>query len=356
MDTEPEDAEDIKETTEEAREVREEREIKEKEKEKEGTDNTEDNKEKGDVGDVENRMKETEPEKRRIDQELPEILILGPGGAKMIMGLGFLFPLEKNKIFSEVKTFVGVSAGALVALLMVCGYTITEIITFACEVNIFEDIRKFNLANVRDNMGVVSPDIVREKLSNLIVNKIGYIPTLQELFMFSNKEFVSIAYNLNTCKVEQFSYLTQPTASCVEAVLLSINIPGLFCKITYGGHFYVDGALGNPYPVNLYDDGKKIILGIYIDGRRPQEGDLGHINYFHRSIQAPMDQLRDFIINKSSEKCYHVCLKTDILDTTGVSLCSEDKSNMLIYGIKEANKFVDRYFPSKKKKKVKFQS
>ena len=33
----------------------------------------------------------------------------------------------------------------------------------------------------------------------------------------------------------------------------------------YRDHVYIDGAFGNPYPIDQFDDGKRNILGLYID-------------------------------------------------------------------------------------------
>jgi len=52
----------------------------------------------------------------------PDIVILGPGGIKGFLELGVLYALQNNNLLENVHTYVGVSVGSIISLLLVCGF------------------------------------------------------------------------------------------------------------------------------------------------------------------------------------------------------------------------------------------
>src|SRR5665648_189955 len=76
----------------------------------------------------------------------PDIIVLGSGGVKGFLHLGALCALKEYHMLDHVKTYVGVSVGAIVALLCVIGYNISEIIVFANETSLFNDFSTINFS------------------------------------------------------------------------------------------------------------------------------------------------------------------------------------------------------------------
>src|SRR5665647_3755375 len=76
----------------------------------------------------------------------PDVMVLGPGGARGFLLLGCLKRLFEEKGFMKrTKTWVGVSVGSAICLLLVAGYTIDEIIELCIDVNLIDDILCINL-------------------------------------------------------------------------------------------------------------------------------------------------------------------------------------------------------------------
>lgn len=274
----------------------------------------------------------------------PEILVLGPGGVKGFLELGALYALSNGNLLTEVTTYVGVSVGAIISLLMVCGYDATEIIVEASDANIFEDLSSVNLRDVRNGLGLVSSEPIRRKLVRNVTSKFGSVPTLEQLYHFTGLKLVCVTVNLDKEEPEYMSYETEPSISCVEAVMLSMNIPVIFYKLKYKGCVYVDGALGNPYPIDQYDDGETNILGIYIQSTRrtsSEPSDSSVTMYFNKLVHLSMTQLRDRILAGCSDKCKSLCLNSNIIDTTGVSIDADLKADMILCGIQKAQEFID---------------
>lgn len=273
----------------------------------------------------------------------PEILVLGPGGIKKFLELGALHILESKGVFEDVTTFVGVSVGAIISLLIVSGYSIAEIIAEAADADIFYDLSSVSIKDTKEKLGLVSSAPIKRKLVKNVIEKFGYVPTLDQLFRSTGLKLVCVTANLDKEIPEYMSYETEPDISSVDAVMYSMNIPIFFYKLKYKGCVYVDGALGNPYPVDQYDDGNTNILGIYIESTcrtNREPSDSTTTMYFHKIIHFTMSQLRTRIINACSDKCKHLCLHSSIVDSTGLTIDAHLKADMILAGYERGTEFL----------------
>jgi predicted acylesterase/phospholipase RssA len=274
----------------------------------------------------------------------PQVVVLGPGGIKGFLELGALCACEDKHFLPLVDTYVGVSVGAMISLLKVVGYTMKEIIAIAADTDILQDMTNISMRSSWDNMGILSNEPIRQKLTTLVGNKsAGQIPTLAELYQRTGLSLISVTLNYDDDRVEYMGPTTNPTISCVTAVMLSMNIPFVLHRILYEGKIYVDGALGNPYPVDLFDDGTTDILGFYIKTRQnnsPGSGNMSIWSYMSKTFSAAMDHHRERIIRYASPNCRHICLFTEVNDTIGITVTPEDKAKMIIDGYRAGLTFI----------------
>jgi len=281
----------------------------------------------------------------------PEVLVLGPGGVKGFLELGALILLESEGYLKNITTYVGVSIGAIISLLLVTGYTVTEIISDAIETNLFQDLSSINFEDIKENTGLLSNRPIKEKLITRLEDKFGFVPNLEQLYMVTGLEFMCVTMNLSKDRAEYISRHTDPSMNSVDAVLLSSNIPLLFYKLKYKGSVYIDGAFGNPYPVDQYDDGSRDILGIYITSGNPERKvpeDFHIAMYLYKIIDSSMIQIRDRIIQSSSTRCKHLRLYSPTVDATGLTVDMKVKSQMVLHGYYAAKKFIeDIKYPNK---------
>ncbi|AYV86281.1 MAG: patatin-like phospholipase [Solumvirus sp.] len=266
----------------------------------------------------------------------PKVLILGAGGIKGFFELGALFYLEQIKHIKNVNTFIGISIGAVISLLMVCGCEIKEIITHAVDTEIFQDFKNIDMITILNNTGITSNEKIKKKISQIVHSKFGFVPTLSQLYQMTGKTLISVTNNLTLRKAEYFSYLTEPNMSCVDSVMYSINIPGVFHKLCYRDNIYVDGALIDPYPLAIVDDGKTDILGIYIEEVEGVNLKTSSLSYLSQALLSPIRELREKSIASASKRCKHIKLKSSVLDTTGFTISAEEKGRMLANGHNEA--------------------
>lgn len=266
------------------------------------------------------------------------ILVLGPGGIKGYIELGAVFGLERNGVLNDVKIFIGVSVGAIISLFINIGISTRDILYLAIDdVKIIDLDKDFNfielVKNMNTNLGIFSLSHIKEILIKTVVGKLGYIPTMKELHLLTEKELNIVVFNLSECKTEYISYINYPDLSCVDAVLLSINIPIIFWRMTLNNSVYIDGAFGDPYPVLLYDNGENNILGICVRTNTDDKSYKSPLLYLHDVIHCLFNLITTRNMRESSDKCVHIELDNNILDTIGTSLTIDDKAKMFLAGL-----------------------
>jgi predicted acylesterase/phospholipase RssA len=275
----------------------------------------------------------------------PHVLVLGPGGVKGFLELGALILLEVEGFLKNVTTYAGVSVGSIIALLLVAGYTVTEIISDAVDTNLFQDLSSINLENIKANAGLISNRGIKERLTLRLEEKFGFLPNLEQLYLVTGLEFMCVTMNLSKCRAEYLSRHTYPTMGSVDAVMLSMNIPLIFYKLKYRGSIYIDGAFANSYPVDQYDDGTRNILGIYITTEnedRTIPEDFPIPMYLYKIIDCSMVENRERIIRASSNRCRHLRLYSPTIDTLGLTMDIKTKSQLVLQGYNMAKEFLEQ--------------
>lgn len=272
----------------------------------------------------------------------PDVLVVGPGGVKGLVHLGALFYMEQADILSAVHTYCGVSVGAIITLMLSIGCSVNEIIAAAVSDNFFSDVGSFRLEAAMDKKGLLSIEPLRKKISSIVAAKYnGNIPTLAELYTATGKTYEAVAVNLTTAKVEYLSWLTHPGMPCVTAAILSASLPGVFQVTTYNECCYSDGGIGDPYPINRYDNSRNRILGMYIESVvDPVSLHSPWSSYIARLVNIPLRELRRKNIADSTKNCKHLCLTTVYTGTVGVHISPQERAALIVEGYQHGRAFV----------------
>lgn len=268
----------------------------------------------------------------------PDVFVLGPGGAKGYLELGLLLKFEEENYLSEASEWTGCSIGSAVALMCIAGYTAMEMIDQSFSLNIVNNIKDINsLDKLSESPGLLTINSTEKFLKEKMVDKFGYVPTLKQLYLATGILFNVVVYNLDKERPEYMNKDTEPDLCCVKAVLMSMSIPGIVIPRVHRGSIYVDGAIGDPYPILYHDDGNKKILGVYIENSPSNKTiESNPILYLYRCAQASMKVIRQKSVEYSSENCKHISLRSPFLDATGLSLNFTDKRIMINEGYKSA--------------------
>lgn len=275
-----------------------------------------------------NRRKKEEQTKERFDA-----LCLSGGGIKGICTLGALEYFSRFVDLCSIKKYVGTSIGAIICLLLVCGYSPSEIFDkVMCGENLYKPLPRLAFFV---NFGLNDTSPLEEKLVELVSEKMGSVPSLLELYNVTGKEFVSVAANISKMRVEYISYISDPCMSCVEAVLLSCNAPGIFKKRVYNGMVYGDGGIFDNYPADYFKDEETKILGIDIGNTDFSQEVRGFSDYMHRLMSFAA-------VQNSAAKCLpekSLNIRLDIKEAAfNLSPPAERKVELFGIGHSEASK------------------
>lgn len=281
---------------------------------------------------------------------MPRTLVIGPGGVKGYLALGFLCPLEDRNFLEKVDTFAGVSVGAIISLLLVVGYKVREIIGISEKLELFKDVSNFSFPYIMENQGLLSNQPIRQVLINYVMKKMGNVPTLHELYLKKGKSLITVALNATDEKEEIITPFNSKDILCVDAVMYSMNIPFFFYKLMCNNKIYVDGALANPYPVDFFDDGIHNVLGIFMCNtdkdekkiiRKIVDKPIGFIEYSSKILNSLLLQRRNSVLSRTSKMCRHVLLSYKNHDIISVVCGDKEKVEMLVEGYNKGREFLD---------------
>jgi predicted acylesterase/phospholipase RssA len=233
-----------------------------------------------------------------------------------------------------VDTYCGVSIGAIISLLIIAGYEIREIVGEATYLDIFSDFGPFNFQYVSENKGIISNEPLKKRLTHLILNKFGNVPTLNSLYMKTGKSFVITTLNINDEQCVMMDPFTYPDMSCIDAAMFSLNIPFIY-QLIYQGKTYIDGSLANPYPVNYFDNNNTNILGISM---KILYSNHDTKSYSSRIIYLILNQRRNHMMSLTSDKCRHICM--DAINSNNRT--THEKAQLLVDGYNDGKIFLEQ--------------
>lgn len=297
----------------------------------------------------------------------PDVLVLGPGGMKGFYHLGALSFLHEKHYLDRITTIIGVSIGAGIGLLMCLGYSIYEIIIFGLKNDLFQDVPKVetlseifkkegvvgllvhmlskidSITEMLGRQGVITNRLFQDQLIRMAKLKFGFVPSLLQLYNLSGIHFITVTSNWNKKEPVYIDYKTFPEMNCVDAVLLSVNIPGLMARIEYDGNTYVDGAFTDPYPVWVMDEEPHHVLGLAIvsdASANPTTNISDTLHYVYQSFTLSMHQMRKLMRAYSSDRVTHLWLHhAKLVDAIGLYLTPSDKLAMIDSGMKQAREW-----------------
>ncbi len=171
-------------------------------------------------------------------------------GAYGISYIGVVKYCQENGIHPI--ELAGTSMGAIISSYWSAGLTWQEMAKAIKNINNwwFWAVEPWEISEILDNGGLADHTIVINELLK------PYLPDAWDKFKIP----LSIATtNLTTKSMEVFSK-TNPTLSPVEAVYSSMAVPLAFRGLRKNGGLYFDGGIVSQSPVELLQEGKKVIV------------------------------------------------------------------------------------------------
>lgn len=200
----------------------------------------------------------------------PKRIVFTGGGLRTLGHFGALQALHEKGLLAHVKEFIGVSAGALVGLGCMLGYTVQEMkqVVLEFDFTLLQNAHPELVFEFFSQYGIDSGEVLEKFVRSLLRVK-GYSIDLtfaQWATEHSEKPRLRCyASDLNACKPKEFSAEKTPECTFVHALRASMCLPLYFTPVKdlETGHLLVDGGVIHNFPMNLLTESEKeTALGI----------------------------------------------------------------------------------------------
>ncbi|AKI80180.1 putative patatin-like phospholipase [Acanthamoeba polyphaga mimivirus] len=294
-----------------------------------------------------------------IDQYKPSIeqmvkkpkyvnLVLSGGSIRGISHIGVIKKLIDEELLdlSKMKAVAGVSAGAMLGLLIVLGFTIGEIWDFVLNL----DTKKIvdpDFMLILEKCGVERGRIIYDLIEDILTSKTDtkHI-NFKQLYEKTGIHFTVVGSCLTTKDVIYYDHINTPTFKVSVAVRISIGMPGFFTPIDIGGKKYIDGAVLNNYPMNLFTKELDKTIGILICNEHNT-----NYKYFEEYFMAIINL---FMYNYFEKTCHQYTDNTIYVKKApenvfifNFDLDNNTKTKLFEYGIEAAEEFIKNKFDNK---------
>jgi NTE family protein len=274
-------------------------------------------------------------------------LVFEGGGVKGIAFCGAIRVLEEKKMLSNVKNYIGSSAGAIMALMLSIGLTSIEIedILKTMDYDKFLDLRWGVLNKLYyfiSKYGIHKGEYLLKFVGQLLEKQTGNKNiTFQELHHKYGNNLVITGTNIDAGIVEYFSHTSYPNMPVKIAIRISMSIPFLFEAVRYDGNLYVDGGILNNYPFNYFTDYENTIGFKLVGSDEKRDSIIKHYNNEIANIKDFSINLIDSLLNQI-ERLYindeywkrTITINTLGVNTTDVNLTDEQKNLLILEGYK----------------------
>lgn len=197
------------------------------------------------------------------------VLILSGGGPRGVIQLGVLDYMHRIKHLKKYRTIVGTDIGAILAVLLASRYSPREIYESLFTESVLYNIRpNMSLASLsKGHIYNISTFI--NPIEELIVKKLGAVPTLQQLHDSGYTLYLATA-NLTTSELEYLSYENYPNLRATDALKLACSTPFLFDRAHFQGSQYCNATISDNvsvlFPRRYEPDDIESILCVDVSG------------------------------------------------------------------------------------------
>lgn len=265
-------------------------------------------------------------------------IIFTSGGTKGICYIGVIKLLEEYKLLKDINTYCGVSIGSIFALLLLLDYSYTELENLLIDNNLMNliNITNENIMNLLDNYGLDDSKLIINVIKDCVFKKtnINTDITFIDLYNIKKKKLIIIGTCLNTHSYEQFDYINTPYMSIFTAINISICIPILFNPIKYNNKLYIDGAITNRMPIDIFLNELEDTIIFNITCNKTTTNIDNFIDYLYNIILCKLTQ------NYNSYRKYflNLFINCNILE---FNMNLKEKKEIINYSYNETKKYIE---------------
>ena len=228
-------------------------------------------------------------------------MIICGGGINGIAIVGALYNFILNYDISRINTFMGISVGALIAMLLTVGYDKDEIMNLFLDIEM-KDFSDFKISRLLQEYGLDNGENIKKLLKAILLYK-DFSPdlTFKELYDKTGKELIIVGTNISKGISIFYNPENYGDTKIVDAVRISSSFPGVYTPVVHNNHHLIDGAVLEPYPINYFDNEEEVI-GILIKNNVPHSETTKE--YKIDSLQSYYMSIINVLLDAYLEKCF----------------------------------------------------
>lgn len=226
-------------------------------------------------------------------------MVIAGGAMRSLASIGCIRYLEEENLLKSIKHFAGTSAGSVISLFLVLGYTANEMFDFIITNFKRNDVSSVSIEDIFkivDNFGLNLGANVAAFIGTMLYHKLKVKDiTFLELAKNTGKNFVVCVANLTKHKEEYWCVDTTPSMSVVKAIRASCSLPILFTPVKHNGDLYIDGGIYNNFPIDYFYGSKgkqdsvseiRDIIGINVVSKPPSDSQdfLGYLSMIFHTV------------------------------------------------------------------------
>lgn len=222
----------------------------------------------------------------------PKRLIFGGAGTRLLCYIGALKALAKHHThIHQIKEFVGVSAGSIIALLHSLHLSLNDIETTILNYN-FRDMFHSDpfspevILEASESWGLDDGTEFKREVSKFLETH-GFSSrlTFEQLYRLTKINLRILACDIEDAKYYELSHTKTPKVQIVDAVYASCAIPLYFHPARINNKLLVDGGLVHSFPLTYFTH-KEIheSIGIQMVSKVSKTNPQDSLEYFWRIV------------------------------------------------------------------------
>jgi NTE family protein len=272
----------------------------------------------------------------------PSLLLFSSGSVLTISYIGALSVLDISGYLSDVRTYAGVSGGAMIATCLAIGYTIAELRTLIMRMDFshIQDINEDSPLLFLSDYGFDSGERARKFIGALLRVK-GYSEKTRFMDLSGSANLVVWATEIETCTLRRFSLETTPEYTIAGALYASMCIPLLFtpCRAEDTGHLLVDGGVLNHYPIAyLSPDERDAALGFYTRSNLQYQSPTDIVDYLKAFISIILRSKNDD--TPDIFRAQTILIEASPCSPISFMMSEDEKNTLLEAGIAAARTYI----------------
>lgn len=282
----------------------------------------------------------------------PRRIVLSGGGIRAVAHVGALKALYEMKYLSQIREWVGVSAGALICFLFSIGYTFHQV-ELMCSTMDFGILRSFepeDALDFFDSFGLDSGENLEKLLKSLLrVKGHSHEMTFEQASKKGLPHLRVYATNLRNCGLVEFSLKKTPNTPLIHALRATMCLPLYFKPVIDTSKKYVlsdGGVLGN-YPIHhLTEDEQNESIGLTFDHDKSVVQSIPNLMVFCSQLAA------SYYVPRNREQIEKHGSRTIIIPcgdypSWNFEASIEDRKKLMMIGYNSAKMFIKSGYQTK---------